>query len=123
MAQPWAHELWTAEAAQRGMYSRVIRFAPIRGKVREPTVLPWEYTGRDARRHREKSTIQNTPMAQPWAHECWTAEAAQRGTYSRAIIFAPSGATFVSPWFYRGNIRAGTPVATMKNLQYKTLET
>ena len=36
----------------------------------------------------------------------------QRGTYSRVIIFAPSGATFVSPRFYRGNIRAGTPVAT-----------
>jgi hypothetical protein len=45
------------------------------------------------------------PMAAPWAHECWTAEAAQRGTGLRAIIFAPvRGAKFVSPWFYRGKM-------------------
>ena len=44
-----------------------------------------------------------TPTAQPWAHECWTAGAVQKGTGLRAIIFAPlDGAKFMSPRFYRG---------------------
>ena len=43
------------------------------------------------------------PTAQPWAHECWTAGAAQKGIGLRAIIFAPlDGAKFMSPRFYRG---------------------
>ena len=45
------------------------------------------------------------PTAQPWAHECWTAGAAQRGILLRVVQFAPlDGATFMSPRFYRGRV-------------------
>ncbi|MHB8204727.1 MAG: hypothetical protein ACYDHG_13610 [Desulfomonilaceae bacterium] len=64
-----------------------------------PMVAPLE--------RKNNNPIPNIPMAQEvYGHkplrECWTAEAAQRGIYSRVIQFAPSGATFVSPRFYRG---------------------
>ena len=57
----------------------------------------------------EKSeTNPKRTTAQPWAHECWTAGAAQRGIGLRAIIFAPlDGAKFMSPRFYRGRDAVG----------------
>ncbi len=66
-------------------------------------------TARDARRHHKckccKPHAYEYPWHSPWAHECWTAGTAQRGTGLRAIIFAPiGGATFVSPRFYRGGL-------------------
>ncbi len=41
MAQPWAHERWTAEAGPKGIIFKSNHICPVRGNIREPMVLPW----------------------------------------------------------------------------------